>query len=362
MKTRTKILTSVGIMLGLGAAALSVSLPIVLQNQNVTSETVTSGIKSNNLISSQSPIIESTSTRQQEVVTPSVSSDTLVRQDATIKLEKIVSNGVDGDADIVDPNLPEFVDQVDNEFTKYQLTIELKDEIARFATLSFVDKDGTDLGTSIFISPGQTIYVQMRMEGSDYTLTDLKIFDIADPNISLGVEQIAGKDNFYSFTMPEAGSKFYQKNEIGIQAEFGKAQINSWTYDFSSRTYAITIEKGYIGAFLFDDTTIEGQKLQAVPNKFTQYRVYMNDNDVVIRHLTIPQGCQLMFINNKEDSKTNDKAPTVYLEKTDSITISGAVGQYGSVNYSNKMAAACGLPEIPVGEDVLPALHDQVKK
>ena len=363
MKLRNKILTSVGILLGLGTVALSISLPLTLTNKensvSISNTTPSSGNIINSPITSNTATTPAINNNLNETITsPGTSSSTTTTpivsyNGSSIKLSKVLTSRTSDLVAEENATLDE-----DAKFTKYQLTLQVSTEISRFGTLVFVDKDGTDLGTEIFVSPGDTVYVMMRMSLGNYTLTDLKVFDTKDENISLGVEKV--KENFYSFTMPQADSKFYQNKQIGIKAEFGLSSINGWTYDFNSRTYAITIPENYGGAFVFDDTVDKTQQLQPDGSKFTQYRVYMNGNDVLIKHLTIPANCQLMFINNPENTNNinNNYVPTVYLAGTieDSIKIQGAVGQYGSVKYSKKMAAACGLPIIETGDDVLPPI------
>lgn len=403
MKTRTKFLTSIGIILGLSATALAISLPIVLNaNNSNTSSSLSSPIKNPiestlafDKVDNTTPSIENNITNADNIngnntnnndvlVDDNIANDEITNDNDTINNDNVVSNEVtnnNNNNDIVvednvtnnevtndfnapsietDTSISNGVDSsvntndsrirvlklqtkdVDSEFTRYQLTLNIKDDISKYGKLVFVDTNGEELEGTISVTSGTKVYVKLTITNEDYTLLDLKVFDKANPNISLGVEKhnVKANDHYYSFVMPEEDSLFYDSGDIGLEAIFGKRQINGWVYDFASKTYAIDIAEN-TGPFVFDDTTNNDQKLEAVEGSLsTQYRVYMNGNDVLIKNLTIPSGCQLMFINNPTDTPTSEnKTPAVYAEKYESVKINGVIGRYGSVKYSKTMGS-----------------------
>ena len=395
MKTRTKFLTSIGIILGLSATALTISLPIVLNKNDInTSSNLSLSIKNpiettlisdkvddttpsiENNISNENTINNSETNNNDVIVDNNVvndevtnDNDNLVNDQVTNNNDIVVDNNIVNDQVTNDFNTPTIetdtnasdsivssvntndsrirvlklqTKDVDSEFTRYQLTLNIKDDISKYGKLVFVDTNGEELEGTISVTSGTKVYVKLTITNEDYTLLDLKVFDKANPNISLGVEKhnVKANDHYYSFVMPEEDSLFYDSGDIGLEAIFGKRQINGWVYDFASKTYAIDIAEN-TGPFVFDDTTNNDQKLEAVEGSLsTQYRVYMNGNDVLIKNLTIPSGCQLMFINNPTDTPTSEnKTPAVYAEKYESVKINGVIGRYGSVKYSKTMGS-----------------------
>ena len=86
---------------------------------------------------------------------------------------------------------------------------------------------------------------------------------------------------------------------------------------------------------------------------------------MTIKNLTVPSGAQLMFINNIKNENNGSTIPTVKLSENTfmyppqtgnqygQITVKGAIGRYGSVQYGKRMADyfephwATDIPEMP---------------
>ena len=208
--------------------------------------------------------------------------------------------------------------------------------------------------------------VEYKNSKENITLTDLRVYVDNNEAWSLGVYYDSSRD-IYEITIPSKDSDWAKELEdrkdveLNFRAYFGPKFINYWIYDFNSRTYAIKITQDN---FVFDDVKNEGHRIVALEEnqtyiKPTQFRVYLDGHDIKIKNLTIPEGTQLMFINQPEYSNTldNKKAPIIdleggYRQMNEQLKIEGAVGRYGDVEYSKAMQAACGLPVILGSEDM----------
>ena len=249
---------------------------------------------------------------------------------------------------------------------KYELTIKTTDEFNKLGKIEFYnEKTGqTSTETTMIVTPGEQISVKVTVNDPEtYTLGDLKVFDSANPSVMLETEQLL-KTDVYRFTLPNEklangeANPFYETGQLTVRAKFVRAQLNAWTYDFASKTYNIEINKdGYV----FDD--VANTNLQLTSGKLDhdasqdeipgenviQYRIYLNGHDLKIKNITIPSGAQLMFINNFYNT-VDEGRPTPQISLSDNtwmfppegaqygkITVQGAVGRWGSVEYSGRL-------------------------
>ncbi len=249
---------------------------------------------------------------------------------------------------------------------KYELTIKTTDEFNKLGKIEFYnEKTGeTSTDTTITVTPGQQISVKVTVNDPEtYTLGDLKVFDSANPSVMLETEQLL-KTDVYRFTLPNEKldngkpNPFYETGKLTVRAKFVRTQLNAWTYDFASKTYNIEInEDGYV----FDDVANTNLKLTSgkldhnasqdeIPGEnVIQYRIYLNGHNLEIKNITIPSGAQLMFINNFYNTVDEGK-PTPKISLSDNtwmyppegsqygkITVQGAVGRWGSVEYNGRL-------------------------
>ena len=249
---------------------------------------------------------------------------------------------------------------------KYELTIKTSDKFNELGKIEFYDeKTGqTSTKTTITVTPGQQISVKVTVNDPEtYTLGDLKVFDSANPSVMLETEQLL-KTDVYRFTLPNEKldngkpNPFYETGKLTVRAKFVRTQLNAWTYDFASKTYNIEInEDGYV----FDDVANTNLKLTSgdlnhdasqdeIPGEnVIQYRIYLNGHNLEIKNITIPSGAQLMFINNFYNTVDEGK-PTPKISLSDNtwmfppegyqygkITVQGAVGRWGSVEYNGRL-------------------------
>lgn len=248
----------------------------------------------------------------------------------------------------------------------YELTIKTTDEFSKLGKIEFYnEKTGqTYTETTKTVTPGEQISVKVTVNDPEtYTLGDLKVFDSANPSVMLETEQLL-KTDVYRFTLPNeklANGKpnpFYETGKLTVRAKFVRAQLNAWTYDFASKTYNIEINKdGYV----FDDVAHTNLQLTSgkldhdasqdeIPGEnVIQYRIYLNGHNLEIKNITIPNGAQLMFINNFYNT-VDEGRPTPQISLSDNtwmfppegtqygkITVQGAVGRWGSVEYSGRL-------------------------
>ena len=249
---------------------------------------------------------------------------------------------------------------------KYELTIKTSDKFNELGKIEFYDeKTGqTSTKTTITVTPGQQISVKVTVNDPEtYTLGDLKVFDSANPSVMLETEQLL-KTDVYRFTLPNEKwdngkpNPFYETGKLTVRAKFVRTQLNAWTYDFASKTYNIEInEDGYV----FDDVANTNLKLTSgdlnhdasqdeIPGEnVIQYRIYLNGHNLEIKNITIPSGAQLMFINNFYNTVDEGK-PTPQISLSENtwmyppegsqygkITVQGAVGRWGSVEYNGRL-------------------------
>ena len=249
---------------------------------------------------------------------------------------------------------------------KYELTIKTTAEFNKLGKIEFYnEKTGqTYTNTTIPVTPGQQISVKVTVNDPEtYTLGDLKVFDSANPSVMLEIEQLL-KTDVYRFTLPNETldngkpNPFYETGKLTVRAKFVRAQLNAWTYDFASKTYNIEINKdGYV----FDDVANTNLRLTSgkldhdasqdeIPGEnVIQYRIYLNGHDLEIKNITIPSGAQLMFINNFYNTVDEGK-PTPQISLSENtwmyppegsqygkITVQGAVGRWGSVEYNGRL-------------------------
>ncbi len=249
---------------------------------------------------------------------------------------------------------------------KYELTIKTSDKFNELGKIEFYDeKTGqTSTDTTITVTPGQQISVKVTVNDPEtYTLGDLKVFDSANPSVMLETEQLL-KTDVYRFTLPNEKldngkpNPFYETGKLTVRAKFVRTQLNAWKYDFASKTYNIEInEDGYV----FDDVANTNLKLTSgkldhdasqdeIPGEnVIQYRIYLNGHNLEIKNITIPSGAQLMFINNFYNTVDEGK-PTPQISLSENtwmyppegsqygkITVQGAVGRWGSVEYNGRL-------------------------
>ena len=249
---------------------------------------------------------------------------------------------------------------------KYELTIKTTDEFSKLGKIEFYnEKTGqTYTETTMTVTPGEQISVKVTVNDPEtYTLGDLKVFDSANPSVMLETEQLL-KTDVYRFTLPNETldngkpNPFYETGKLTVRAKFVRAQLNAWTYDFASKTYNIEINKdGYV----FDDVAHTNLQLTSgklnhdasqdeIPGEnVIQYRIYLNGHNLEIKNITIPNGAQLMFINNFYNT-VDEGRPTPQISLSENtwmfppegdqygkITVQGAIGRWGSVEYSGRL-------------------------
>lgn len=216
-------------------------------------------------------------------------------------------------------------------FESFQLKLELGEDITKYGTLHFV-KNG-EKTTEITVVPGEKVQVEMELINPDkHTLLDLWVFDESNENVSLGVTKES--DTLYTFTMPKADSEFYVSGSIGIKATFGEKEYNGWVYDFDTKRYTLEVKDK---EFVFDDRD-EGMQLQSgTKENPIRYRIKLNGNNVKIRHLIIPSGAELVFINTDGVELPYSERPVVYMDKNATLEIKGQMGRFRDVKYSKKV-------------------------
>lgn len=257
------------------------------------------------------------------------------------------------------------MDEENQSINIISLTISQNSNEATFGKISFINDKNEEVNT-ISAVPGQEIKIKAT-PNSDYTLVDLAVFD-ASTNNTLGVTQENNSD-IYKFTLPQPTlpngepNPFYSTGNLKIIPTFAKKQLNDFIYDFNSHAYVLNINEN---SYTFDDVANSKLKLTSGnKDRNIQYRIYLNGHDLTIKNLTVPENAQLMFINNINNSNDdNNKIPTVKLADNtymfgpsggncDKITVKGAIGRYGSVQYGKRMADyfephwAGDIPEMP---------------
>ncbi|MBR2055699.1 MAG: hypothetical protein IJ970_01445, partial [Mycoplasmataceae bacterium] len=220
----------------------------------------------------------------------------------------------------------EYNSTTDQQDKKFKLSFkELNDKSKDKATFKFLKDNETTDEDEVMASFGDKVSFKVEYKNSkeNITLTDLRVYVDNNEAWSLGVYYDSSRD-IYEITIPSKDSDWAKELEdrkdveLNFRAYFGPKFINYWIYDFNSRTYAIKITQDN---FVFDDVKNEGHRIVALEEnqtyiKPTQFRVYLDGHDIKIKNLTIPEGTQLMFINQPEYSNTldNKKAPIIDLE------------------------------------------------
>lgn len=244
-------------------------------------------------------------------------------------------------------NKNESIIDVDNQFSKFTMSINNSDSTQSRGSISFIIGNNEETTDSIQVSPGQTIEFSVKTTSNDDRLGDLRVYPSNNPGLSPEIKEIS--ENKYSVTMPPAtidgkANPFYSSNEIKVTPIFCKKSINLWKYEFASRSYVLEVQKDH---GVFDDKTYSQIKMEGSTdqNRNIQYRIYMNGHNLEIKNITIPAGAQLMFLNNI-NNQSNGTTPTVSLgsntwltkvDNADQIDVQGAIGRFSSVNYGSRM-------------------------
>ena len=268
-------------------------------------------------------------------------------------------------------NIDRAIDDVDPTMGQFVLTINEDPFHPQLGSISFINENGENT-KQILAVPGQKIQIKATSSNDNfYTLIDLQVYD-ATSNNTLGVTKL-DKQNIYEFTLPSTTlsngqpNPFYSTGSIKIVPVFAENQMNDFIYDFNSKAYVLNINTDN---YVFDDLGHANLRLIGTETGWAggttiQYRIYLNGHNLTIKNLTVPSGAQLMFINNIKNENNGSTIPTVKLSENTfmyppqtgnqygQITVKGAIGRYGSVQYGKRMADyfephwATDIPEMP---------------
>ena len=290
-------------------------------------------------------------------ILPTLNISSELSSEVSVSISKLTR---DGAIDDVDPTMGQFV-----------LTINEDPFHPQLGSISFINENGENT-KQILAVPGQKIQIKATSSNDNfYTLIDLQVYD-ATSNNTLGVTKL-DKQNIYEFTLPSTTlpngqpNPFYSTGSIKIVPVFAENQMNDFIYDFNSKAYVLNINTDN---YVFDDLGHANLRLIGTETGWAggttiQYRIYLNGHNLTIKNLTVPSGAQLMFINNIKNENNGSAIPTVKLadntymfppetgSQYGKITVNGAIGRYGSVQYGKRMADyfephwATDIPEMP---------------
>lgn len=184
-----------------------------------------------------------------------------------------------------------------------------------------VDQNG-GLVKSLTVIPGQT--VQVRVQADDgYTLGRLNVYG-NDKSITLGTQQNGAQ---YTFSIPsdlgQSNSNGMPNpfqpgadNTIHVEATFVKDVLNGWSYNFNYKSYVLSVNSDDM---VLTDANEDLNLTQfALKNDIgfdaahpTNFIILLNGHTLNVNSFTIPSGCNVILLNNLNNTPTNGQSGTL---------------------------------------------------
>lgn len=232
------------------------------------------------------------------------------------------------------------IERVQNARTE-QYKITIVNSVQEKGTITFADGS-----TSYVATPGETVNLKVQIKPEyqqDYTVLNLRVYDNANPNYSLGVQKI--DENNYSFVMPtggEEGKWFYQSGAISAKITYGLKKIGQWEFDFVSKHYILNITQDN---FVFDDVANPELKMQTYPTngEYLIYRIQLNGHNMKIKNMTVPKNVQMEISNNfNEFPVTTPNSPVLGYVWGGKVEMNGAAGIWNGVRVTGWASSQFG--------------------
>lgn len=216
-----------------------------------------------------------------------------------------------------------------------EYAVKLESQTVEHGKVFLVDPKTGKEATSITVTPGQTVSVRAEA-GEGYTLGRLYVYG-NNENITLGTEQHGGH---YTFTIPSDLGKEsvngmpnpFQPgagNTITVKATFVKDVINTWGYNFNLKSYVYSVQSDNV---VLNNEGDLGLEKFAMSNDIgtdtahpTNFILLLNGHTVKVDSFTVPAWCNLILLNNLNNSQTNGKDGTLVNGTTGEGFIVGGV-------------------------------------
>lgn len=204
-----------------------------------------------------------------------------------------------------------------------------------------------DESTSRIAHPGETIVVKVKLNDESYTLGDLLVYG-RSKSMYLDTYQI--NENTYGFNIPKISENemenwFDAKDSITIETFFLKKNISNFTYEYNAGLDSVSPFGSYVYS-LQEDSILDDKLTSPLISQFsalkengfntknTNFTIYLNNHILRVGNFSIPDGCNLIFLNNKKDNGTSFVIP-LFDKQHGTLIVGGIVTRWNSVQFKN---------------------------